>query len=153
MITSHQGDLLTSSCTFLCHQANCLGSMGAGIAKQIASQFPNVLREYTNLCHSISNPSALLGSVQYCKISSRQFIVNVFGQIKYGQGSCQTDYAALKKAFTTIHDRAAKEHSSVAIPHLLGCGLAGGDWNIVFGMLKELFDGPDEPLLEIWSLR
>ena len=45
MITYKNGDLLESNCNFICHQVNCQGVMGSGIAKQIRNLFPFVYED------------------------------------------------------------------------------------------------------------
>ena len=40
MIKIFEGDLLESGANFICHQVNCQGVMGSGVAKQIKEQFP-----------------------------------------------------------------------------------------------------------------
>lgn len=46
MITYRNGDLLKSNCNIICHQVNCQGVMGAGIAKQIRLTYPSVFKAY-----------------------------------------------------------------------------------------------------------
>lgn len=41
--------------------------------------------------------------------------------------------------------------TSVAIPYKLGCGLGGGDWDTVDGIIRSVFDGTDI-LVEHWQL-
>ena len=38
MVTIHEGDLLASNCEVICHQTNCMGAMGSGIAKAIRAR-------------------------------------------------------------------------------------------------------------------
>ena len=38
----------------------------------------------------------------------------------------------------------------VAIPYGLGCGLAGGNWNIVYGIIARQFE--DYSRADIWAL-
>ena len=43
------------------------------------------------------------------------------------------------KALKEIHDFAKERNLSVAIPYKIGCCRAGGDWNIVFDIINEIF--------------
>lgn len=58
----------------------------------------------------------------------------------------QTDYDALRSCLqslkdTVTHSNETKNHTSIAIPYGIGCGLAGGDWAIVEGMIEEVLGG------------
>ena len=46
------GSLLEADADIICHQVNCQGAMGAGVAKQIADKWPNVKKEYVKFCNS-----------------------------------------------------------------------------------------------------
>ncbi|WP_223260709.1 hypothetical protein [Bacillus sp. LNXM65] len=44
MIKTVDGNILEASEDIICHQVNCKGVMGAGLAKQIKSKYPNIQR-------------------------------------------------------------------------------------------------------------
>ena len=50
MIKIVDGDLLQSNLPLIAHQTNCLGVMGAGIAKSIKNKWSLVYTQYTNFC-------------------------------------------------------------------------------------------------------
>ena len=41
-----KGDLLEANLDYYCHQVNCQGKMGSGIAKSIKEKWPIVYKEY-----------------------------------------------------------------------------------------------------------
>lgn len=41
-------------------------------------------------------------------------------------------------------------HQVIGFPYKIGCGLAGGDWNIISQILEEEFAGPQWNV-EIWE--
>ncbi len=129
------GDILTPNIghdtVIVCHQVNCRGVMGAGLAKQVKNAFPEVYSAYQLMCQYIDDSKSLLGKVQFCDTSAKSgFIVaNIFGQDRYGRDQQYTDYAALATAFRTI-SRAYPDYT-VRIPYRMGCGLAGGNWKVV----------------------
>lgn len=133
-ITYVYGDILDSDARAICHQVNCCGVMGAGLAKQIASRFPEVKRLYQKRCFGKSKPS-LLGTVQAIPVSDSQYVLNIFGQVDYGRDRRYTDYEALRTALSTIQEY-FRGHR-IAIPFKMGCGLAGGDWSTVLDIIKE----------------
>ena len=123
----------------LVQQVNCQGVMGAGIAKQIRAQYPVVFEKYKKFCPKPDKN--MLGKVLPVQVANGTHILNIFGQEFYGnkRGHIYTDYAALKAGLTKTLDYAvAKGIRVVKMPYGIGCGLAGGDWNIVSAMLKEL---------------
>lgn len=129
------GDILESKCNIICHQVNCQGVMGRGLAKQIKDKYPNVFEKYSVYCKQKN----VLGTVLYVYIGNNQYIANLFGQEFYGTNSKQTDYNALEKCFNQIAKDAKQKKLSVVIPYKIGCNLAGGDWNIVFSLIEKCF--------------
>ena len=67
----------------------------------------------------------------------------------YGRDKRYTNYAALTAALF----RAMKENprATFRIPYGLGCGLAGGDWETVLDIIKEISDTWNVNV-EIWVL-
>lgn len=155
--TFHSGDILDSGADIIVHQVNCMGVMGAGMAKQIRNKYPNVFDIYKKRCDEFSDRLdrlSLLGKAQYVQISRNRYIANCFGQLDYrrrGQYDRMTDYDALKNALKSVNEFAIiRQLKTVAIPFWLGCGLAGGDWNTVKNIIDaELADSVFE--LQIWK--
>lgn len=155
------GDIMSPNRTghevLVCHQVNCMGVMGAGLAKQLRDLFPLMYRSYKMTCDNAKDRRSLLGKTDSCSVNYRGYdytIVSIFGQERYGRGSCFTDYDALRKAFQTIRGMAspvpARAATRVRIPYRMGCGLAGGDWNIVMSIIQEeLLD--HDIIVEIWK--
>lgn len=127
------GDLLKADADVIVHQVNCQGVMGAGVARQIREQFPNTYNVYMDYCSKYKGHTAdLLGECLYT-FEEPFVICNAFGQNFYYRNSVQTEYDKLEKCFYNI---AEKYHGKkIALPWKIGCGLAGGDWNIVYEMI------------------
>ena len=45
-IVFKNGDMFSSAADVLCHQVNCMGRMGSGIAKTVREKFPNVYEAF-----------------------------------------------------------------------------------------------------------
>ena len=89
-----KGDVLKLKADIICHQVNCQGVMGAGLAKQIADQYPIVKKKYKELC-SQKSPRELLGTFQLVQVAENRAIANIFGQMFYGNdGKLYTNYEA-----------------------------------------------------------
>jgi O-acetyl-ADP-ribose deacetylase (regulator of RNase III) len=143
MIRIIEGDILESNADIIFHQVNCQGVMGSGLAKQIRDKYPNVYQDYKNYCNQ-HKPEELLGTICCSRYNELNCICNVFGQLNYGTNKVQTDYAAVKKALF-VQRRILKDlywqypNCKLAFPYKMGCGLAGGDWNIVYEIIEEVF--------------
>lgn len=150
-IVESKGDVLKVKADLICHQVNCLGVMGAGLAKQVKEQYPQVYKEYVSLVKCCNKDNErLLGEVQFCYLNEYADIANIFGQEGVGTGVRQTDYEALKSAFAKVHDYIIQVKTGkafkmdvVAIPKYFGCGLAGGDWDTVLGIITDALNDLD----------
>lgn len=132
--------------------------MGAGVSKALASKWPKVREEYLRICKGKS-AEELLGAVNFVKVSPDsdhsdfQYVANVFAQLDYRKKNdvgkkCYTDYSAFHKCMKTIVDEFPRG-CSFAAPFGIGCGLAGGDWNIVVSILEDVFCDHDLTLYDL----
>ena len=102
MIKHIKCDIFESGADVICHQVNCQGVMGSGIAKQVREKYPEVFAYYKKMCDELATKfgsNSLLGGIQVCPITSG-WIANLFAQDKFGyDGKCYTDYTALYRCF------------------------------------------------------
>lgn len=147
MVVEREGDILQSGADVICQQVNCMGVMGAGLAKQVRDKYPSVYIAYKEKCKK----GSCLGDAQLCEIGER-VIANLFGQEGYGRDKRYTDYDALKNALLQVNEVFGYGYPQrrIALPHGLGCGLAGGDWSVVRPMIEEIF-GKSQCVCEIWK--
>lgn len=140
MIKYIQGDIFDSGADIICHQVNCQGRMGSGLAKQVRAKFPNVYAAYAAECARLDS-TELLGGAQIIKANDTTYIANLFGQDRYGyDGGVYTNYKALESALFQIAVWATlNEKKTIAIPYKIGCGLGGADWERVEQMILRLF--------------
>ncbi len=133
--------------TFIVQQVNCKGVMGAGLAKQIRAKWPSIYAPYAEICRN--KGSQALGTMfPYKTPDNGPVICNCFAQDGYGRDRQYTSYPHLQESLCQVRAYAeghfkdcsgTKTPVSIAIPYGLGCGLAGGDWNTVYGILNEVF--------------
>ena len=141
MVKIVKGDLFDSSAKYLCHQANCQGVMGSGVAATIKSKYPEAHREYATLCNNTVNKATLLGMVQYVHCKDGRVVCNLLGQEKFGyDGKCYTSYEALRECFEDLKAHISP-NDEIAMPYLMGCYRGGGDWSKVYAMIEEIFEG------------
>ena len=136
MLKYVNGDLVKDKkYTVFCHQVNCIGVMGAGIAKQIRDAYPEVYRNYKQ---SVGESNARIGTNLYIHTSDNRTCVNMFAQYNYGRDEQYTDYTAFRKCLTNLKNYAAVLSSDtiIAFPYGIGCGNGGGKWDIIESMLK-----------------
>lgn len=133
-----EGDLLTTDANIICHQVNNKGAMNSGVAKQIRNKYPTVYDMYIS---SFKKDGLKLGECQIIIVGDKQYICNLVGQDGYGyDGKQYTDYQALKKGFYSIRDFMMRNNlKTIAFPYNIGCCRGGGDWNIVYELIKEVF--------------
>lgn len=162
------GDLFETKANFICHQVNCQGRMGSGVAKQVKEKFPVVYRHYKALCDEDAKSrealgftkSQLLGRVQIVykedylvgdKNIDTQVICNMFSQDHYGyNGKQYTDYEAFEKCLLQLKER-VPAGETIAMPYLIGCGLGGGDWEKISGLIETILS--DTHHVELWRLK
>lgn len=148
-IVFKNGDMFTSNAKYLCHQVNCMGKMGSGIAKTVREKFPNAYHDYMSLClFSDMTPNDLLGGVQFSECGTKT-IVNMFAQKTYGyDGRQYTDYAAFRKCLKHIRNN-IPVGNTIAFPNGIGCGLGGGKWEVILQMIEEELATDYE--IEVWK--
>lgn len=124
----------------ICHQVNCMGKFGSGCALSIKNKYPEVYREYAKACET-NDKRSLLGKCLICKKNDGGFVANIFGQYKYGRdGKQYTEYRKLESGLIELRDFMRDNGlKSVAFPYKIGCGLGGGNWEIVSGVIEDIF--------------
>lgn len=143
MIKHIKCDIFESDADFILHQVNCQGVMGSGVAKQVKDKFPKVYDAYKEWCNTISL-NELLGEFQFVNTqkdygTSFKGIVNLFAQNNFGyDGNRYTDYDALRNCLEQVKGCIISKRT-IAIPYLMSCYRGGGDWNVVYKMIEEIF--------------
>ena len=134
MVQIIEGDILTITNGIIGHQCNCKGKMGAGLALQVRNKYSKVYNEYLSM---YKEGNLKLGVSQFVKVFSTLYVANLMGQHSFGQEGTHTDYKALTKCLQELHAFSQTNSLQVYLPYLIGCGLAGGDWSIVNGLIEK----------------
>ncbi|MFY7932387.1 MAG: macro domain-containing protein [Microcystis aeruginosa] len=116
----------------IAHQVNLQGKMGAGLALQIRRRYPAVFDRYQQ---AYRQGQLQLGQIQLIPVNDALYVVNLPAQTDYGIDWRQTDYDALARCLTGLADVSRQLNLTPHLPHGLGCGLAGGDWRVVCGLI------------------
>jgi len=121
-----KGNLLNQQGVIL-HQVNCKRVMGAGIAKQIRLLYPQHYIDYIN-------SQQKLGDIVITHVSPTLTIIGLFAQDGYGRNKQHTNYKALEQCLIKV---AQLNVQPIYAPYKIGCGLGGGNWEIVQQLFKK----------------
>ena len=140
------GDITKSDANYICHQVNCQGAMGSGVAKAIKDKWPVVYTDYRRFYES-NKP--LLNEIQIVAVSTEQSVINMFAQEYYGYDRNQyTSYDAFWKCLNKIKNTVPKG-SKIAFPSKIGCCRGGANWKVILTMISEVLES--EYNVEIWE--
>ena len=132
------GDITEVTSGIICHQVNCQGVMGAGVALAIRRKWGAVYPTYRK---AYINDNLQLGNVIYVVVGPGLIVANLCGQNRYGRIGIYTDYEALHKTIQHVSETRVTTVKQVGtqipvyFPNRMGCCLAGGDWNIVIRII------------------
>lgn len=124
------GNLLDADEKYIAHQCNCVSLFSKGLAKQIFDKYP-CADTYT----SKKRGERLLGNISIHKIDDNRVIINMYSQFYPGKPKHYRDAAKLRVGYFTsclnyicsfLENRCIKK---IAMPYMIGCGLAGGNWD------------------------
>lgn len=127
----------------ICHCCNTLGVWGAGFVLSLSKRFPKVKEHYLSLIKSI-NPNERLGKVGFVKTNKNIVVANILGQdriYRSADGKIPLNYDALREGFRNVYDKFIGYKDTPFTIHMprIGCGLAGGKWEIVESIIKDEF--------------
>ena len=133
------------------HGCNCYCAMGAGIAKSIKQHFPEA---YKADCKTKKGDKKKLGTYTFAEYhitgTEKPFqklrVINGYTQYNYAKGLINVDYDAIRSVFRKMKEDFGGQRLRFGYP-LIGCGLAGGDWNIVKEIIEEELAGEDHTLV------
>jgi O-acetyl-ADP-ribose deacetylase (regulator of RNase III) len=155
-----QGDLIEMAKNrdfdVIIHGCNCFKTMESGIAVLIKDAFPEALAADRA---TVSGNPRKLGTVSVALVDAKDgtpplIIVNAYTQFKYwrdkdnGLVTPLVDYLAVKEAFAEIREKFGRQNFRFGFPKI-GAGLAGGDWNIISGIIDFEMIGEDITLVEL----
>lgn len=148
-----QGNLLTAlqsgKLDVIAHQTNCFCKGRRGIAPQIFNAFPEakLADDKTEV-----GDASKMGNFTVATTMCGGRVYNLYGQYHFDNRKSDygTHYPSLQNSLYEMACDLREVYRSstddtpirVGFP-LIGCGLAGGDWNRVSEFIKNAFDGPE----------
>jgi hypothetical protein len=132
-------DILTVGRGIICHQVSTKGVARAGLAKALFDTYPEIGKLYRR------DPPGL-GEVALWAVRHDLWICNLAGQLGYGRGRRFTDYDSverglekLERIVNSFHGAAVLGELPIYFPYGMGCGLGGGDWEVVSKLIESVF--------------
>jgi O-acetyl-ADP-ribose deacetylase (regulator of RNase III) len=139
MLIYKTGDLLEFTEDAFGHGCNCQSTMGSGVAKAVRAKYPEMYHEAD--CKSMFSKEEKLGKYTFQLLPNNKIGYNIYSQFDYkgrNVGKMDLDYGALENGLMGVClDLSNRGLKTLALP-LIGCGLAGGNWNIVEGILNRI---------------
>ena len=120
------------------HCCNDLGKWGAGFVLALSARWSEPEADY-RAWHKLGAAGGFaLGAVRFVPVRDDIVVANLIGQrgIKTGSKGPPIRYEALAAGLATVGGYAAAERASVHMPRI-GCGLAGGKWELVEPLIAE----------------
>lgn len=148
MIRYITGDLIelfkAGQFDIIAHGCNCFHTMNSGIAKQIKENFPDTYNiDFNTTKKGDINKLGTFSIGQYWRKIEYVNIYNCYTQYYYGKdGKLYLEYDALALCLRKINfvNNKGLKVTNIGLPKI-GCGLAGGEWNKVDGIIqRELKD-------------
>jgi len=152
MIEIIKGDLFNAPNGIICHQVNCKGNMGRGVAKTFKERYPFAFSQYLSLCRDYISDE-LLGTVLMRHEIDDKWTCCMFAQNDWRGHGCNTDYASFTDCCFSIKQEIKALHLDniiINMPYGIGAGLGGGDWQIVYSILEDEFKDYN---LILWKLK
>jgi O-acetyl-ADP-ribose deacetylase (regulator of RNase III) len=144
-LTLIDGDLLDAPEKFICHQCNCVTKSARGLSAAIFDRFP-----YADAYRERGAQKSTAGTIQIRGNGADQrFVVNMFAQISGGKPKANESAARRVSLFRACLAELAKVRNleSVAFPYLIGCGMAGGNWDQYRSELERFADVVKVPVV------
>lgn len=127
-----KGDLFASNGRAIGHGVNCKGKMGAGIAVLFKKKYPDMYKEYSELCE---RGELVPGDCFIWDNGDGTFVYNLASQ----------DYPGKDARLNWLGNAAVKalQHADknnikrICLPQI-GCGIGGLEWNDVEALLRQV---------------
>jgi len=120
-------ELSSKEAQIIAQQCNCKSKKTAGLSKDIAKKFPYA--DFYSSRKDESCPGTI--EVRGDRKEKERFIMALYAQKSPGKPKGSDNAEKREEWFSECLDRISRKYKklkSIAFPHGIGCGLAGGDW-------------------------
>jgi O-acetyl-ADP-ribose deacetylase (regulator of RNase III) len=146
-LIEYSGKLFETKANIVGQGVNIKGLMNAGIAKEFGNRFPDMKREYVDICHA---NNFLAGTTWVWEDPKSDYIVlNIASQDLPGKHATISFLReGISDAITQLLS-AYNDVEVIALPRI-GCGIGGLYWDDVKVVLDEAADAFDIDI-EVWT--
>ncbi|MEZ0007728.1 O-acetyl-ADP-ribose deacetylase (regulator of RNase III) [Flavobacterium sp. 28YEA47A] len=119
------------------HICNDIGGWGKGFVMAISKKWKGPENKYREWYKSKDNFN--LGEVQFVQVQEDLWVANLIGQHKINKdenGNAPIRYDAVENGLDKVADFAREINASVHMPRI-GCGLAGGKWEMIEPIIEK----------------
>lgn len=132
----------------IAHCCNMQNTMGTGIAKQIKQRYPQAFIADTEWYSWNKNKPVELFISRATVFDKRIF--NLYGQVNYGRTSRHLHYGMLAMALQQMKQALTDyPNLSIGFPMGMGCGNAGGNWQVVYELIEAIFHGMNVKIYQL----
>lgn len=128
------------------HVCNDIGAWGKGFVRALSARWKEPEKAYRKWYKS--NEGFGLGEVLFVQVTADTWVANMIGQrdIRKGTGGMPPiRYEAIRSSLQKVANFAIERSLSVHMPRI-GCGLAGGTWDVMEGIIIETLTGRGVPV-------
>lgn len=157
-----EGDIFESGAKYLCHQCNCVTRRAKHLSFEVFRRYP-----WADIYASRKHPDKPGEIIVRGNGADQRFVINILGQYLPGRpGQYSGRYERgdpdepadrenyFREALARIVLIARSEPSSTfAFPWGIGCGAAGGNWELYRSLIDNIADKIGPERVEIWRLR
>jgi len=120
------------------HVCNDIGGWGRGFVIALSKRWPEPEQRYRAWFRGEEATPFELGEVQFVQVADNLWVANLIGQrdVRSVKGVPPIRYDALRVGLQKVAFEAERVGASVHMPRI-GCGLAGGKWDEVEGIVRD----------------
>lgn len=139
-------NILDTKTDVIAHIVNCWHVMGAGVALALRNKWPEVFEADLDTMKGDENKLGKfsIACIPMIEEDRDLFILNNYAQYNYGTEKRQLNYEFLYQCLEkNLNFLKNNNLRSISYPYGMGCGLAGGNWEIVYKMIEEIYKNSD----------
>jgi O-acetyl-ADP-ribose deacetylase (regulator of RNase III) len=120
------------------HVCNDRGGWGKGFVLAVSARWAEPEKEYRAWWRGRPGSGFRLGAVQFVQVERLVWVANMVGQhgTRTGSKGPPVRYGAIDECLAAVGSKALELGASVHAPRI-GCGLAGGKWELVEPLVRQ----------------